>query len=162
MSTIQEIFRPANNYEVFTNFLKMDYLQLMKQNTTTYKVIVDSFRLFDITRYLIKNDIQIYGLVLETIKKVSFTVSFLDIHIPIPQNKPFYVVATDKILSGWGKAEGLTNIVCVPCETKEQAKNIKEYMESRQELEGTLIFDEYPTFYKHQLVSNLSDWLMRF
>jgi hypothetical protein len=36
-------------------------------------------------------------------------------------NAPFYVTCTDKFMSGWGHAEGLTNRLILPCKSQEEA-----------------------------------------
>lgn len=48
--------------------------------------------------------------------------------------KRFYVLATDKFMSGWGHARGLTNVVCCPCDTVEEAEHIYRQLDSRREM----------------------------
>ena len=36
-------------------------------------------------------------------------------------NTPYYVTCTDQFMSGWGKSEGLTNRLILPCESQEEA-----------------------------------------
>ena len=51
----------------------------------------------------------------------------------------FYVSATDKLLSGWGEASGKTSKFVVACDTEDQVKQTKKWMES-QTLRGEHVF----------------------
>lgn len=56
----------------------------------------------------------------------------------------FYVSATDKLLSGWGEATGKTSKFVVACDTKDQVKQTKKWMES-QTLRGEHVFGNIVT-----------------
>ena len=74
---------------------------------------------------------------------------------------PFYVVSTDRFMSGWGHATRKINKCVVPCETMEQAESVKRYVESRSEQEDIQILDEKPAPEKDVLYSVVEGWLRR-
>ena len=48
--------------------------------------------------------------------------------------KPLYVIARDKVMTGWGKAEGNTNLYVVPCESELQVQRALSNMRRRPEM----------------------------
>ena len=46
----------------------------------------------------------------------------------------YYVNMTDKALSGWGKASGLINKLCIACETYQEAETVEENALNRSEM----------------------------
>ena len=57
---------------------------------------------------------------------------------------PFYAVATDKGMSGWGKAEGKTNIHVIPAPTYEMAEIALENLQGRSEMRRARIVSTRP------------------
>ena len=56
----------------------------------------------------------------------------------------FYVSATDKLLSGWGEVSGKTSKFVFACDTEDQVKQTKKWMES-QTLRGEHVFGNIDT-----------------
>ena len=56
----------------------------------------------------------------------------------------FYVTAIDSFMSGWGGAEGKSNVICLPCANESEAKSAMAYMLSRPELEKIKVSREKP------------------
>jgi hypothetical protein len=46
----------------------------------------------------------------------------------------YYVRMTDKFMSGWGEAQGKSNVVVVECPTIEQAEQIERAAKRRSEM----------------------------
>ena len=59
-------------------------------------------------------------------------------------NAPFYVTLTDTFMSGWGKAEGLTNRLILPCESMTEAIGVRAYAESRTDTKNVRICTTKP------------------
>ena len=53
--------------------------------------------------------------------------------------KKYYVVMTDKFLSGWGLAEGKTNKLVIVCDTHKEASTIERNASKRDEMENVYI-----------------------
>lgn len=84
---------------------------------------------------------------------------------------PYYVCATDRFMSGWGQARGMTNRVVLPCRDIYEAHRVAEYAESRSDMmrvtinttkpkarRGVLLSvmtrDDSPAWYRYGSVSN--------
>lgn len=71
----------------------------------------------------------------------------------IPKRK-YYVTMTDRFMSGWGKAKGLTNKFVVGTNFYEEAKRIRDNAEQRKEMKYVNITTTKPHFNpKYYLVS---------
>lgn len=46
---------------------------------------------------------------------------------------PYYVLANDSFMSGWGGARDAINTVVLPCHDREEANAVAQYAESRPE-----------------------------
>jgi hypothetical protein len=46
----------------------------------------------------------------------------------------YYVRMTDKVMSGWGRAEGKTNVLVIECDTWAQAVAIEKAAHDRREM----------------------------
>jgi hypothetical protein len=57
----------------------------------------------------------------------------------------YYVTARDVFLSGWGKAEGLVNVVVLPCRDYDEAVRVAEYARSRSDMTRVTIHGSKPT-----------------
>lgn len=58
---------------------------------------------------------------------------------------PFYVVANDTFMSGWGKAEGKVNTVILPCANRAEADAVARYARSRDEMTSIRILESKPS-----------------
>jgi hypothetical protein len=58
---------------------------------------------------------------------------------------PYYVIAHDTFMSGWGRAEGKENWVILPAETELVAQDIAENARNRTEMKSVRITAEKPT-----------------
>ena len=47
---------------------------------------------------------------------------------------PLYVLANDSFMSDWGHAKGKTNTVILPCRDHEEARDVRDYADSRDEM----------------------------
>ncbi len=47
---------------------------------------------------------------------------------------PYYVLATDSFMSGWGQAAGTKNVVILPCADWYEMKHVRAYCASRSEM----------------------------
>jgi hypothetical protein len=56
----------------------------------------------------------------------------------------FYVTAIDSFMSGWGGAQGKSNVICLPCVDESQAKKAMAYMLSRPEIEKIKVSRQKP------------------
>ena len=65
----------------------------------------------------------------------------------IPQ-APFYVLAEDTFLSGWGDADGKINTLLLPCASKEEAEIVKHNAKSRPEMVRVRIENTRPPLSK--------------
>lgn len=77
---------------------------------------------------------------------------------PIPK-APYYVVSTDKFMSGWGGAKGKTNRCIVPCESWDQAEKVSAYVESRNDQNYINISVNKPRTKSHILYSLMTGWI---
>lgn len=59
---------------------------------------------------------------------------------------PIYVTMIDNFMSGWGEAEGKTNIYMVSCDTLEQAKQIETAGKARDEMRKVHIHESEPHY----------------
>lgn len=55
-----------------------------------------------------------------------------------------YVMTTDKFMSGWGMAEGLTNVLIFECETMADIEAVTENIDGRSDFTGWRVLDELP------------------
>ncbi len=51
----------------------------------------------------------------------------------------FFVVATDRFMSGWGRAQGGRSLFAVPCKDMAQARIVEENMRHRSEMKRVRI-----------------------
>ncbi len=76
-----------------------------------------------------------------------------------------YVRMTDKFMSGWGQARGMTNVMVVACETPEQAEAVEKAARERSEMRRVEICLSKPRnrpgiLYSHKQFSDLGGpWL---
>lgn len=56
----------------------------------------------------------------------------------------FYVRMTDKFMSGWGVAEGKTNVVVVQCDDYSQAAKVASHALQRSEMKRVKILSRKP------------------
>lgn len=79
-------------------------------------------------------------------------------------NAKFYVVTTDTFMSGWGKAEGKTNKLILPCESYEQAEIVEKNAKARQDQTNVSIrktmpkFDEGKVFAQVKTIKDYPSW----
>jgi len=57
---------------------------------------------------------------------------------------PYYVLANDTFMSGWGLAEGKINTIILPCVNWAEAKAVSEYAKSRDEMKHVRIVSKKP------------------
>ena len=57
---------------------------------------------------------------------------------------PWYVLSTDTFMSGWGHAEGLTNRIILPCESRDEAEDVAEYAQSRTDTKDVVVTSVKP------------------
>lgn len=57
---------------------------------------------------------------------------------------PFYVVADDTFMPGWGPSEGKTNRVILPCESEEEARAVRRYARTRSDMADVRILRRPP------------------
>jgi len=69
---------------------------------------------------------------------------------------PCYVLANDAFMSGWGRAEGMTNTVVLPCADYAEALRVAEYAESRSEMQRVRIVIHKPRLRRGVLYSLLT------
>lgn len=74
--------------------------------------------------------------------------SVLQLPSDIPE-APYYVVAIDTFMSGWGEARDRTNKVVLPCESRRVAEKVLEYARSRSEMRQAKIISRKPRFTEH-------------
>lgn len=55
-----------------------------------------------------------------------------------------YVRMTDKFMSGWGGAKGMTNVLVVECDTREQADTIEMAAQRRDEMKRIEMMETHP------------------
>ena len=67
----------------------------------------------------------------------------------IPDAK-FYVVSTDKFLSGWGRADGMKNKLIFPTNSLDEAENIEKYAKSRTDQTRVDIVSKKPKYDKNK------------
>lgn len=71
----------------------------------------------------------------------------------------YYVCATDTFMSGWGKSEGMTNRVVVPCETFHDAEIVADYLQIRGDMTRVTINTTKPRTRHGVLYSVLPEML---
>jgi len=59
-------------------------------------------------------------------------------------NAPFYVLANDKFLSGWGPAKGKVNTVVLPCATLAEAETVEKNAKNRSDMKFVRIVSNKP------------------
>ena len=71
-------------------------------------------------------------------------------------NAPYYVTLTDTFMSGWGRAEGLTNRLIFPCESYDEALDVADYAKSRGDTKNVRICTTKPqiNFWQYVQVMN--------
>lgn len=67
--------------------------------------------------------------------------------------EPIYVRMEDEFMSGWGMAEGKTNVLVIECDTLEQAQQIEKAGKRRPEMKGVRIVTTEPKGAQHVLYS---------
>jgi len=67
--------------------------------------------------------------------------------------KKYYVVMTDKFLSGWGLAEGKTNKLVIVCDTHKEASTIERNASKRDEMKNVYIVRKMPSERSDTLLS---------
>jgi hypothetical protein len=70
----------------------------------------------------------------------------------IPSTR-FYVLATDKFMSGWGPAEGTDNVCVFPCATLTEAQHVYDECDRRTEMIRVRITGAKPRLRSHWTVS---------
>ena len=78
-------------------------------------------------------------------------------------NYPLYVMCNDSFMSGWGKAEGMTNTIILPCETYAEAEHVANYADSRTDQKRVRIVTNKPrirpgVLYSLMLKNEASAW----
>ena len=68
--------------------------------------------------------------------------------------KQWYVTATDKFLSGWGKASGKTHKIIVVCKDFDQARKVKSNMQDDRTLKYVNITDVEPRYSSKKYTTN--------
>lgn len=69
---------------------------------------------------------------------------------------PYYVLANDNFMSGWGPAKGKINTVILPCESYEEVRWVEDYASSRSEMSYVRIAGEKPRLRAGRLYSLLT------
>jgi hypothetical protein len=72
--------------------------------------------------------------------------------ITMKQSK-FWVTMTDKFMSGWGKAQGMTNKMIIECDNYKQAQQIEQAANRRSEMKYVNICSKKPYYRSNVLVS---------
>lgn len=76
------------------------------------------------------------------------------------KTQKYYVTMTDKLLSGWGEAEGKTSKYILVCDTLEQARKAVERAKTRSEMKYINICfkkPNYPIDRYHSSFKNIED-----
>lgn len=66
---------------------------------------------------------------------------------------PYYAVAKDEFMSGWGRSEGKDNWVVFPCDSMEEAEIVKENLKNRSDMRRARINKNKPIVRKGVLLS---------
>jgi len=66
---------------------------------------------------------------------------------------PFYVLANDEFMSGWGPAEGKTNTIILPADSYEEAEIIADNAKARSEMKRVRIVSNKPKLQGHVIYS---------
>lgn len=69
----------------------------------------------------------------------------------------FYVTMTDKFMSGWGRAKGMTNKLIIQCQTIEQAEQIERAARYRDEMTYVNIRTTKP-YYGSNILASWKTW----
>lgn len=59
-------------------------------------------------------------------------------------NTPYYVTAKDRYFSGWGRSQGMDNVVILPCENYAEARTVLENTKARPEMKYARILINKP------------------
>ena len=70
---------------------------------------------------------------------------------------PYYVLAEDRFMSGWGQAEGMRNVVVLPCSDDQEARDVESYaLFQRDEMKRVRIVTNKPRMKADVLYSLLT------
>lgn len=78
-------------------------------------------------------------------------------YVGIPDT-PFYVLAEDSFMSGWGAARGQVNTVVVPCGNKQEIQRAMAYMKERTEMKRIRYVCRMPRPKAHVKYSIIASW----
>ena len=84
--------------------------------------------------------------------------SIIESRSEIP-DAPFYVLSNDTFMSGWGHAEGMTNVVIVPCEREAIANRVAAYARQRSDQKRVRIVENKPRMRRGVLYSLVPQWV---
>lgn len=65
------------------------------------------------------------------------------------KSNQMFVTCIDKFMSGWGKADGLTNKLIFLCDNEHEANNVFENIEERSDMKNPQIHATTPTDFRH-------------
>ena len=65
-----------------------------------------------------------------------------------------YVTMTDKFMSGWGMAKGITNKLVIECENRMQAEKIADCANSRSEMKYINIRYSKPSYNSNKYLTS--------
>lgn len=65
----------------------------------------------------------------------------------------YYVTATDKFMSGWGLAKGRTNKVVVICENWQEAREVRDALDTRSEMKYVNVRSSKPYYNNNYFIS---------
>lgn len=82
------------------------------------------------------------------------------------EKEKYYVVMTDKAMSGWGRAQGKINKLIFECDTHEQAQIVEKNARNRSEMKYINVTRNKPRYNSNYLVQeykfteddNYSNW----
>ena len=57
---------------------------------------------------------------------------------------PYYVLCTDKFMSGWGMAEGKTNVLIFPCADTDEVRIVTHNLHAREEMKRVRVAASKP------------------
>jgi hypothetical protein len=60
------------------------------------------------------------------------------------EDAPFYVLANDTFLSGWGEATGKINTVVVPCQTNAEIQVVADNLRGRPDMDNVHVTSTKP------------------
>lgn len=71
---------------------------------------------------------------------------------------PYYVLANDRFLSGWGAAEGKTSVVILPCADYSEAQRVEEHaLFQRSDMNRVRVLDHKPRLNHRTHIYHLLD-----